>query len=240
MEKEALSELLKKNLIIGYVYGLDGERQEYYFEKSPSSIASFIMLHKEHADKMILTDMMDRLVLNTFGEFINRCPDQELLKEITKELVPMQMGEKEPASIPMASVEEAQAFWSQEKQKRAWIYCRIDAPEDTHGALKGQKKELVDYAEQMGFEVVGSSEDLCSGLDFDRAGLMEVMKVAGNDELDVLLVKRLDRLGRDTAKTLEFLRGLDQLGIQLYSPLEGEIRFARLDELYQGPAMTLE
>ena len=43
--------------------------------------------------------------------------------------------------------------------KRAWIYCRIDAPEDLHGALKRQRQQLMDYAEQMGCEVVGSSQD---------------------------------------------------------------------------------
>lgn len=235
MEKEALAELLKKDLIIGYVYGLDGKRQEYYFEKSPSNIASFVMLKKEHADKMLLTDTLDRLVLDTFGEFINRCPDQKLLQEITKELVPMQLGEKEPVSIPIASVEEAQAFRSQGSQQRTWIYCRIDAPEDTHGAVKGQKKELMDYAEQMGFAVVGESEDIGSGLDFDRAGFAEVMKAAGDGEMDILLIKKLDRLGRDTAKLLEFLRRLDQLDVELYSPLEGQIR---LD--YQTPSFSLQ
>jgi len=70
MQKEALAELLKKELIIGYVYGYDGERQEFYFENSPSSIASFIMLKKENADKLILTDTLDRLVLDTFGELM--------------------------------------------------------------------------------------------------------------------------------------------------------------------------
>ena len=49
-------------------------------------------------------------------------------------------------------------------QKSAWIYCRIDAPEDTHGALKGQYERLETYAAQMGFTVVGSSQDLGSGL----------------------------------------------------------------------------
>jgi hypothetical protein len=24
-----------------------------------------------------------------------------------------------------------------EQKKRAWLYCRIDAPEDAHGMLKG-------------------------------------------------------------------------------------------------------
>jgi len=42
--------------------------------------------------------------------------------------------------------------------------------------------------------------------------------------MDVLLVKKLDRLGRDTAKLLELLRGLNQLGIEFYSPLEGQIQ----------------
>lgn len=236
MQKEALAELLKKELILGYVYGLDGGRQEYYFEKSPSSIASFIMLKKENADKIVLTDTLDRLILDTYGEFINRCPDQKLLQEITAELVPLQLGDKEPLNIPIASMEEVQAFWNEQKQEyRAWAYCRIDAPEDTHGALKGQKKELMDYAEQMGFEVVGSSEDIGSGLDFERTGLKELMKAAGDGEFDMLLIKKLDRLGRDATKTLEFIRGLEQLGIKVYSPLEGEIRMD-----YQCPSLSMQ
>lgn len=121
-----------------------------------------------------------------------------------------------------------------EEKKRAWIYCRIDAPEDTHGALKGQKKELMDYAEQMGFEVVGSSEDIGSGLDFELTGLKEVMKAAADGEFDVLLIKKLDRLGRDAAKTPELLSGFDQLGIPLYSPLEGEI------QLEQSPYLSMQ
>lgn len=128
-----------------------------------------------------------------------------------------------------------------EQKNRAWTYCRIDAPEDIHGRLKGQKKELMDYAEQMGFEVVGSSEDIGSGLDFERSGLKEVMKAAGNDEFDVLLVKKLDRLGRGAVGTLELLRGFDKLGIRLYSSLEGEIRIPQLTELYDGyNVMNLE
>ena len=128
-----------------------------------------------------------------------------------------------------------------EQKNRAWTYGRIDAPEDIHGRLKGQKKDLVDYAEQMGFEVVGSSEDIGSGLDFERSGLKEIMKAAADGEFDVLLIKKLDRLGRDTVKTLELLRGFDQLGIRLYSPLEGEIRISQLTELYDGySVMNLE
>ncbi len=125
MEKDKLAELLSKDLIMGYVYGYDGGRQVYYFEKSPSNIANFIMLHKENADEMILTDTLDRLVLNTFGEFINRCPDQELMQEILKDLVPKQMGEKEPVSIPVASEEEVQSHWDEEERKEMEVELRM-------------------------------------------------------------------------------------------------------------------
>jgi len=119
------------------------------------------------------------------------------------------------------------------QKKRAWLYCMIDAPEDAHGALKGQKKELMDYAEQMGFVVAGEAEDIGSGPGFERAGLEKIMKAAADGKFDILLVKRLVCLGRDTTKTLEFLRGLDQLGIKLYSPLEGEIRLE-----YHSPSLS--
>jgi DNA invertase Pin-like site-specific DNA recombinase len=110
-----------------------------------------------------------------------------------------------------------------EKQKRAWIYCRIDAPEDAHGSLKKQKKELFDYAEQMDFAVCGSSEDIGSPMDFDRSGLFKVKKAAEEGQIDVLLIKNLRCLGNDPLKTADFFRELGQLGIRLYSPMEGEI-----------------
>jgi DNA invertase Pin-like site-specific DNA recombinase len=60
------------------------------------------------------------------------------------------------------------------------------------------------------------------------------MKAAGDGKMDILLIKKLDRLGRDAAKLLDFLRELDQLGVELYSPLEGLIQ---LD--YQSPFLSL-
>lgn len=106
MSNKSLNELLEKDLVVGYVYGYDGTRQVFYFESSPANIANFIMLHRENTDKIVLTDQLDRLILNTFGEFINCCPDQAFLEEVKKELVPMQLGEKEPSEILSASEDE--------------------------------------------------------------------------------------------------------------------------------------
>lgn len=90
-------------MIIGYVNGCDRIRQTFYFEKSSANIANFIILHQENTDHIILTDLADRFILDTFGGFINHCPDQTFLQEVLKELVPMQAGEKNPIEIEEAS-----------------------------------------------------------------------------------------------------------------------------------------
>lgn len=107
-------------------------------------------------------------------------------------------------------------------KKSAWIYCRIDAPEDIHGALKGQYERLETYAEQMVFAVVGSSQDLGSGLNFDRPGLQAALEAAKTGSFQVLLVDSVSRIGRDMAKTTEFIQAISDCGISVYSPMEGE------------------
>lgn len=111
-------------------------------------------------------------------------------------------------------------------QKSAWVYCRIDAPEDTHGALKGQYERLETYASQMGFSVVGSSQDLGSGLNFDRPGLQAVLEAAKVGSFQVLLVDSVSRIGRDMVKTMSFIQTISDCGISIYSPMEGEIKLS--------------
>ncbi len=111
-------------------------------------------------------------------------------------------------------------------QKSAWIYCRIDAPEDAHGVLKGQYERLETYAVQMGFVVVGSSQDLGSGLNFDRPGLQAVLEAAKSESFQILLVDSVSRIGRDMAKTVNFIQTISDCGISIYSPMEGEIKLS--------------
>ncbi len=108
-------------------------------------------------------------------------------------------------------------------QKSAWIYYRIDAPEDTHGALKGQYEKLETYSAQMGFAVIGSSQDLGSGLNFDRPGLQTVLEAAKAGSFQVLLVDSVSRIGRDESTTNAVIRALMSYGITIFSPLEGKI-----------------
>ena len=111
-------------------------------------------------------------------------------------------------------------------KKSAWVYCRIDAPEDTHGALKGQYERLETYAAQMGFTVVGSSQDLGSGLNFDRSGLQAVLESAKAGSFQILLVDSVSRIGRDMKKTIAFIQTISGCGISIYSPMEGEIKLS--------------
>lgn len=78
--------------------------------------------------------------------------------------------------------------------KNAWIYCSIDAPEDIHGILKGQYEQLENYATQMKFTVVGSSQDLGRGLKPMLPGLLSVLEAAKAGTFQIFLVDINDKL----------------------------------------------
>lgn len=51
-----------------YLYPSDGgNRQEFVFDMTPENIANFIGGHLEDAEKIVLTDMLDRLILESKG-----------------------------------------------------------------------------------------------------------------------------------------------------------------------------
>lgn len=92
------------NIGYAYLYPSDGsERKEFFFDMTPHNIANFLGQHQFDAEKIVLTDVVDRLILDTFGGFINQCPNQELCRQIIPILAPIQMGEAEAQGIPMVS-----------------------------------------------------------------------------------------------------------------------------------------
>lgn len=79
-----------------YLYPSDGgERKEDYISTTAENIANYIGSHMFEAEKIVITDMCDRLILDTCGYFINSCPNLEFCKEIHPFLIPIQMGEKD-------------------------------------------------------------------------------------------------------------------------------------------------
>lgn len=110
-------------------------------------------------------------------------------------------------------------------KKRAWLYCHIDAPEDTHGALKGQLQQLTDYAQQMNFEVVGSSCDVGTTVWGKENGLTFFYKAVTEGKADTLLIINSFCILRNPVIRAPFLAFIKLCKIQVYSPLTGQVDF---------------
>lgn len=108
-DRQAVEDILKNSdgqIGFAYFYPNDGsERKEFFFDMTPEHIANFIGANFYDAEKIILTDMCDSLILKTFGGFIDCCPNQELCQQILPLLVPIQMGEIEAKDFPHISRE---------------------------------------------------------------------------------------------------------------------------------------
>ena len=99
------------------------------------------------------------------------------------------------------------------EHKRTWIYCRVAYP-DAH-ALAVQQTSLEAFAGKQGFEIVGTTAEQASGLDFSRRGLAEVSNAVDAGKVDLLLVTNLSRLGRDVVKTDAYLRWLEDRFVEV-------------------------
>lgn len=103
-----------------YVYPSDGKaRKEYLIAITPENMANFVGSHFLDAQKMVITDFVDRLILDTCGGFIDTCPDQKLCMEINSHLAPIQMGEKEAGEILQLDRDQADAYFAAEDRAAA-------------------------------------------------------------------------------------------------------------------------
>ena len=102
--------------------------------------------------------------------------------------------------------------------KRAWLYCRGDAPEDRNGVLKKQEKQLYDFAEQLGYQVAGVSVDLDQNTELEK-----LKQDADVKRFDALLVTSLFHIHRDRRQALAWVHEFQSFGIEVFSPLEGHI-----------------
>ena len=99
------------------------------------------------------------------------------------------------------------------EQKRTWVYCWVAHP-DAH-ALAVQQRNLEAYAETHGYEIIGTTAEQASGLDFSRRGLVEVSSTVVDGKIDFLLVANLSRLGRDVGKMDAYLRWLEDWFVEV-------------------------
>lgn len=114
-----------------------------------------------------------------------------------------------------------------EEKKLVWVYCAIDAPEDSRNTLKDQRQLLMDYAEQMGFEIAGSTNDTGSQPFWERAGFCKFIENAKNGRVDALLLASLHCIGHTAMQLAQFQALAKSLGIEVYSPMTGAMQFCQ-------------
>lgn len=118
MNREELYEMMDEKLGYAYVYerGNGGKHTDYMFNMTPENIANFIGKYAYTADKVILTDMCDRLIVESiYGGFIMNCPNQELCRKIIPYLTSIQQCEIEPKDFPVATRDEMEELWNEEE-----------------------------------------------------------------------------------------------------------------------------
>lgn len=109
--------------------------------------------------------------------------------------------------------------------KYAWIYCAIDAPEDTHGVLKEQFKQLMDYGEQMGFEFTGSSSDIGAKPLWKRHGFQEFVCAVKSGMVNILLIASRNSLSHSAMQIAQLQIMIEKYELDVYCPMEGKIYF---------------
>ena len=96
---------------------------------------------------------------------------------------------------------------------RTAIYARTASPSET--ALDWQVQALQGLAAMLNLNVTHIIRETASGLDFDRLGLNELMRLTQQHEIDTILMTNLDRIGRDALKVLAVIEELDKHGVKL-------------------------
>lgn len=96
---------------------------------------------------------------------------------------------------------------------RTATYARTACPNETE--LNWQVQVLQGLAAMLNLNVTHIIRETASGLDFDRPGLNELMRLTQQHEIDTILMTNLDRIGRDALKVLAVIEELDKHGVKL-------------------------
>ena len=96
---------------------------------------------------------------------------------------------------------------------RVFFYCRV--AHDDGFSLEAQGAELRHYAEQAGYTIVGASDEHGNGLTLDRPALQKVTEAVLAGKVDMVLVKSIDRIGREWGMTQRYIDLLMEHKVQL-------------------------
>lgn len=99
------------NVGYAYLYPQGREIPEVFvFSLTPDNIANFIGQQMGQDVEITMTDQLDLTVLTTFGGFIDKCPDRNLLQNVLQHLVPIQMGQTMAKEVPTVSMDTMELY----------------------------------------------------------------------------------------------------------------------------------
>jgi len=85
---------------------------------------------------------------------------------------------------------------------RAVVYVRVSAA-DQREDLERQKQRLIEYAKSRGYQDIVVLEDIASGLNENRKGLMRLFEMVSQKQVEAVFITYRDRLTRFGFKYLE-------------------------------------
>jgi putative DNA-invertase from lambdoid prophage Rac len=127
------------------------------------------------------------------------------------------MAEKRTSTATKRARVFGQASQKQKSVPRVALYARVSTHDQQ--TLPLQLAALRKYAKQRGWSVVEELQEIGSG-SLERPKREQLMKLARQKEMDVILVWRLDRWGRSVADLAVNLQELHELGIAFVSLTE--------------------
>jgi DNA invertase Pin-like site-specific DNA recombinase len=92
------------------------------------------------------------------------------------------------------------------------IYCRVSTSDQS---CSRQERDLVDYAHQAGYEVLGIWKETVSGVKSQHQERNKVMDLAQHRQIEGILVTELTRWGRSTLDLIHTLQDLSHWGVSL-------------------------
>lgn len=100
----------------------------------------------------------------------------------------------------------------------AGLYSRVSTKDQD---LEVQKEKQLEFAKKQGHEVYCIYEEKISGWRGDRPELLRMIADAEAGKFSVLVVLRIDRLGRSFADLIDIVNRLDEAGVSVVSVSEG-------------------
>ncbi|MCM3790734.1 recombinase family protein [Domibacillus indicus] len=116
--------------------------------------------------------------------------------------------------------------------KKAAIYCRVSTEKEAQEtSLERQEEELLALAHEKGFEAVSVIRDRASGYELNRPGMLDLLDLVKQEEIDAVLIQDETRIGRGNAK-IALIHCLWKEGVSVLSIADdGELQLSESDSM---------